>query len=89
MYTKYGQIASGMTNTFSTEWIERLRRLEDAVPPRPTSEVEAVVRAELGDAIATLEHPPLGSASIGQARRKDGGSREGEGERRGRGKGEA
>ena len=29
MYTKYGQIGAGLTNTFSNTWIEELRKLED------------------------------------------------------------
>lgn len=29
MYTKYGQIGAGLTNTFSSIWIEELRKLED------------------------------------------------------------
>ena len=41
--SKYGQIASGMNNTFSTIWIEQLRKLEDKVPPRPK---EVVMRCD-------------------------------------------
>ena len=39
MYIKYGQIGSGLTNTLSAAWIERLRTLEDACRPQPLAVV--------------------------------------------------
>jgi len=73
MYTKYGQIASGMTNTFSTIWIEELRKLEDRVPPRPKEVVMQTILEETGrpasETFAYFEDEPLGSASIGQVHR--------------------
>ena len=74
MYTKYGQIAAGLNNTFSATWIEELRRLEDRVPPRPIEVVHATVKEATGgkDVSATFssfDPKPLGSASIGQVHR--------------------
>ena len=73
MYTKYGQIASGMTNTFSNIWIEELRKLEDAVPPRPTEVVMRTIIEETGrpasELFSSFDETPLGSASIGQVHR--------------------
>eukprot|EP00588_Corethron_pennatum_P015509 CAMPEP_0194265100 /NCGR_PEP_ID=MMETSP0169-20130528/444_1 /TAXON_ID=218684 /ORGANISM="Corethron pennatum, Strain L29A3" /LENGTH=553 /DNA_ID=CAMNT_0039005499 /DNA_START=51 /DNA_END=1709 /DNA_ORIENTATION=- len=70
MYTKYGQIAAGMTNTLSDTWIQELRRLESDVPPRSIDVVHKTIEEELGvpvDAVFDwLDPKPLGSASIGQ-----------------------
>jgi predicted unusual protein kinase regulating ubiquinone biosynthesis (AarF/ABC1/UbiB family) len=44
MYVKYGQIAASMTNTFSKVWIDKLRTLEDAVPPQPAEVVLETIR---------------------------------------------
>ena len=73
MYTKYGQIAAGMNNTFSPLWVEELRKLEDAVPPQPVSVVERTIERETGrplrETFASFDEVPLGSASIGQVHR--------------------
>ena len=73
MYTKYGQIASGMNNTFSTIWIEQLRKLEDKVPPRPKEVVMRTILEETGkpasETFSEFDDAPLGSASIGQVHR--------------------
>ena len=73
MYTKYGQIGAGMTNTFSPIWIEELRRLEDAVPPRSTETVLQTIEQETGKPLSAtfsaFDPNPLGSASIGQVHR--------------------
>jgi len=73
MYTKYGQMAAGLTNTFSKTWIEQLRRLEDSVPPRARAVVERTVLEETGerleDVFSEWDDAPLGSASIGQVHR--------------------
>ena len=73
MYTKYGQIASGMNNTFSPIWIEELRKLEDRVPPRPSDVVRRTVEDATGrplaDTFSSFDEEPLGSASIGQVHR--------------------
>lgn len=73
MYTKYGQIGAGMTNTLSHVWIEELRRLEDAVPPRSTATVMRTIEQETGKPVEStfsyFDTKPLGSASIGQVHR--------------------
>ena len=73
MYTKYGQIAAGMNNTFSHIWIEELRHLEDAVPPRPVDVVHQTIEEETGRSVhetfSSFDPMPLGSASIGQVHR--------------------
>ena len=73
MYTKYGQIASGMNNTFSTIWSEQLRKLEDKVPPRPKEVVMRTILEETGkpasETFSEFDDAPRGSASIGQVHR--------------------
>lgn len=73
MYTKYGQTAAGMNNTFSHIWIEQLRRLEDQVTPRSKEVVMQTILEETGmpasATFATFDDVPLGSASIGQVHR--------------------
>lgn len=74
MYTKYGQIGAGMTNTFSDIWIEKLRTLEDNVPPQPLEVVQQTIledtgAASMADIFQSFEAEPLGSASIGQVHR--------------------
>ena len=73
MYTKYGQIGAGMTNTFSHIWIEELRKLEDKVPPRSAEVVMQTIAEETGKEVSAtfsyFDPEPLGSASIGQVHR--------------------
>eukprot|EP00038_Savillea_parva_P029166 m.69256 g.69256 ORF g.69256 m.69256 type:complete len:569 (+) comp8570_c0_seq1:221-1927(+) len=73
MYVKYGQIGASLTNTFSKVWIEKLRTLEDAVPPQPASVVLETIREETGrdplEIFSEFDEQPLGSASIGQVHR--------------------
>eukprot|EP00037_Helgoeca_nana_P027027 m.307307 g.307307 ORF g.307307 m.307307 type:complete len:567 (+) comp27380_c0_seq1:3594-5294(+) len=73
MYVKYGQISASLTNTFSKVWIDKLRTLEDAVPPQPAEVVLETIRQELGcdpsEVFSEFDSIPLGSASIGQVHR--------------------
>ena len=70
MYTKYGQMAAGLTSVASKTWSEGLRELEDAVPARPAADVLRTVHEETGDdpkaLFAEFADQPLGAASIGQ-----------------------
>eukprot|EP00511_Aplanochytrium_stocchinoi_P006577 CAMPEP_0204833042 /NCGR_PEP_ID=MMETSP1346-20131115/15583_1 /ASSEMBLY_ACC=CAM_ASM_000771 /TAXON_ID=215587 /ORGANISM="Aplanochytrium stocchinoi, Strain GSBS06" /LENGTH=166 /DNA_ID=CAMNT_0051965283 /DNA_START=5 /DNA_END=501 /DNA_ORIENTATION=+ len=69
MYTKYGQIGASMTNQLSREWTDKLRELEDAVPPQPAQVVLKTIQEETGkdpmETFSYFEEQPLGSASIG------------------------
>jgi aarF domain-containing kinase len=73
MYTKYGQIGASMTHTLSRAYTERLRSLENAVPPQPVEVVLQTVREETGREPSALfsefDPMPLGAASIGQVHR--------------------
>jgi aarF domain-containing kinase len=73
MYTKYGQTAAGLTNTFGEQWIHELRKLESEVPPRPIEIVYKTIEEETGKPVdqtfSYLDPIPLGSASIGQVHR--------------------
>ena len=73
MYTKYGQMAAGLTANVSEHWSERLRDLEDAVPPRPVDDVLRTIEEETNkpwtETFEAFDEKPLGSASIGQVHR--------------------
>lgn len=73
MYTKYGQVSAGLTDTFPKLWIEKLRTLEDKVTPQPTNVVAKTILEDTGKSIEELfvefDDVPLGSASIGQVHR--------------------
>lgn len=73
MYTKYGQTAAGLTNTFSDSWIKEFRKLEDKVPYRPSNVVINTIEEEtgkpIGETFSEFDEKPLGSASIGQVHR--------------------
>jgi ubiquinone biosynthesis protein len=78
-YVKLGQILSSRANYLPQEWITELSRLQDAVPPFPYEQVQAIILAELGglpeDIYAEFDPIPTAAASIGQvhrARLKDG-----------------
>ena len=73
MGIKYGQTAAGFTNTFGPSWIREFRKLESQVPPRSFQQVLQSIEQETGkpwkETFCTIEHVPLGSASIGQVHR--------------------
>lgn len=67
---KLGQFLSSRVDILPPEVTEELAGLQDEVPPVPFPDVEAVLRAELGDPSThfTYFHPePLAAASLGQA----------------------
>jgi ubiquinone biosynthesis protein len=70
LFIKVGQLISIMTNFLPEEFRRELEGLQDAVPPRPYSDIEARLSEELGRApsevFAQFEPRPLASASIGQ-----------------------
>jgi ubiquinone biosynthesis protein len=72
-YVKLGQILSSRANYLPQEWITELSRLQDAVPPFPYEQVQAIILAELGglpeDIYAEFDPVPTAAASIGQVHR--------------------
>ena len=70
LFIKVGQLISIMTTFLPEEFRRELEGLQDAVPPRAYSDIEARIREELGkppeQLFAHIEHRPIASASIGQ-----------------------
>lgn len=70
LFIKVGQLISIMTNFLPEEFRRELEGLQDAVPPRPYSDIEARITEELhrtpAELFATFEEQPIASASIGQ-----------------------
>jgi ubiquinone biosynthesis protein len=66
-YVKLGQLLSSRPDLMPDEYIKALSRLVDEVPPVPFSELEPVIRRELGDDVfVRIEPEPLAAASIAQ-----------------------
>ena len=64
-YLKLGQLLASRPDLLPDVYIEELGKLVDEVPPFPFSEVEQIVREDLGpDVFARLEPEPLAAASI-------------------------
>ncbi|MEP6812046.1 MAG: AarF/UbiB family protein [Actinomycetota bacterium] len=69
-YVKLGQLLSSRPDLLPDVYIEELSRLVDAVPPVPFAEIEAVIRADLGDDVfASIDPEPLAAASVAQTHR--------------------
>jgi ubiquinone biosynthesis protein len=71
LFIKVGQLISIMTNFLPEEFREELEGLQDHVPPRPYSDIEARIREEFegrgpDQLFARFERRPVASASIGQ-----------------------
>jgi len=74
LFIKVGQLISIMANALPAAYQEELEELQDRVPPRPYSDIEASILEEFGgQAPASLfesfEEVPVASASIGQVHR--------------------
>ena len=66
-FLKLRQLLSSRPDLLPDVYIDELSKLVDEVPPLPFSEVERVVREELGaDVLARLDPRPLAAASIAQ-----------------------
>lgn len=69
-FIKLGQMLSTRGDILPAEYVLELAKLQDAAPPVHFEAVERTVERELSPAarerIATIEHEPLASASIGQ-----------------------
>jgi ubiquinone biosynthesis protein len=69
LFIKVGQLLSIMANFLPEEFRLELEALQDRVPPRPYDEISARLESELGERmvrIASLDHEPIASASLGQ-----------------------
>lgn len=70
VYIKLGQVLSIMGGFLPRVYTKELERLQDAVPPRPWSEIAAAFEASLGmhpeAAFASIEEQPIAAASLGQ-----------------------
>jgi len=69
-FIKLGQLLSSRPDLLPDAYIEELSHLVDEVPPVPFVDIDAVIRAELGDDVFTSIDPePLATASIAQTHR--------------------
>ncbi len=70
LFIKVGQAFSIMTNFLPEEFRAGLQNMQDAVPPRPYSQIEARIIEELGkkppEVFVTFQKEPIASASLGQ-----------------------
>lgn len=70
-FIKLGQILSTRADILPPAYIAEFSKLQDAAPPIPYSQVQAVIERELGappaEMFAEFEPTPRASASIGQA----------------------
>ena len=66
-YLKLGQLLSSRPDLLPDVYIEELGKLVDEVPPFPFSDVERIVREDLGEGVlARLDREPAAAASIAQ-----------------------
>src|ERR1700742_1062038 len=69
-FVKFGQLLSTRPDIVPPDIIAELRGLQDAVSPFPYTDVERVIREDLGQPIERLfvefDETPLAAASIGQ-----------------------
>ncbi len=69
-YIKLGQLLSSRPDLLPDVYIDELAQLVDEVAPVPFAEIDAVIRADLGDDVfASIDPEPLATASIAQTHR--------------------
>lgn len=69
-YIKLGQLLSSRPDLLPDLYIEELGHLVDEVPPVPFAQIDAVIRADLGDDVfVRIDPEPLATASIAQTHR--------------------
>ncbi|MBI5328230.1 MAG: 2-polyprenylphenol 6-hydroxylase [Deltaproteobacteria bacterium] len=70
IFIKLGQVASTRADLLPPDWLEELKKLQDAVPPFPFEKAKEVVehglKAQLHAKFKTFEEKPCASASIAQ-----------------------
>ncbi len=76
-FIKFGQIMSTRPDILPLGIVDGLRRLQDQVPPEAFEDIDAVVRAELGETARELEitPEPIAAASVAQVHRATDGTR--------------
>ncbi len=69
-FIKLGQMLSTRPDVLPPAYIAELAKLQDAVPPAPWEEIEALFKQELGsppdELFAYIDHEPIAAASLGQ-----------------------
>jgi ubiquinone biosynthesis protein len=69
-FVKFGQLLSVRQDLFPENVITELQKLQDAVPPFPSSQARQIIESELGrptvELFATFDDTPLAAASIAQ-----------------------
>lgn len=69
-FVKLGQMLSTRPDLLPPAFVEELSHLQSDAPPEPWSEIEQIIRAELGtpieNAFAEVDHEPLAAASVAQ-----------------------
>src|SRR6185437_12282136 len=69
-YIKLGQLLSSRPDLLPDVYIEELSQLVDQVPPVRFVDIDATIRADLGDDVfASIDPEPLATASIAQTHR--------------------
>ena len=72
-YVKLGQMLAGRPELLGPEWATELAKLQNTVPPFPWDQAAAIITDELGQPpetlFASIEHEPLGAASLAQVHR--------------------